>query len=66
MNIIAHLFARLTGRITFSTCGRQVFEPLDHPCLVDLDSAAISDLPVTNYWIEPRNGQVRLIREVGQ
>jgi hypothetical protein len=66
MNIIAHLFARSIGRHTFPKYQRQASEPLDHPCLVDLDSAAISDLPVTNYWIEPRNGQVRLIGEVGQ
>lgn len=66
MNIIANFFARTTGRNTFSPHRRQVSEPLDHPCLTDLDSDAISDLPITRYWIEQQSGQVRLIGDDGQ
>jgi hypothetical protein len=65
MNMIANFFARTAGQRALSADGRQVSEPLDHPCLADLDSAAISDLPTTYYWIERQSGQIHLIGEDG-
>jgi hypothetical protein len=63
MKIIANLFTKSTGLGASPTRLPWVSEPLDHPCLADMDSAAISDLPTTNYWVERQSGQIHLIEE---
>jgi hypothetical protein len=66
MNIIANLFARATAQRPFPMSLPQGLEPLDHPSVIDLDSAAVSDLPATPYWIERQSGLVHLIGEESQ